>query len=532
MAALDATASQDAEFSALVDKLYVNSIRQFHMKASEADADLARQLRKPMPPGEREWTVRAHMMMMEQMARDIVERRDTLVSEEKRKRGFGDGSGGDPTPMTTKQTITQPPGAFPEEPIRVAPVPEPEEDPEPEPEREPEPDVDEEIVILPKSKGKKKGKKAAEVKTAANGRSTPTPAPVAKTATPVAKAAPAVEKKPAPAVSAWAAKAAVPVRSASPAPINTKVAPAPAVNGRSTPAPAAMSPWEAAQAAKASSSSSSKAPETKPPSPPNGIWAPPMARATSSKNPYAPARPSRLANVTEPASPEPPSPPPTREPTGKDYLAWFAGSSSEDEGGAEDAGLSEDEDEDDDEDDGPGPSSSFGGGGLLSSLSGGSPWALFGESQQPQKERGRTASPARGRGATATPTPAMMATGGRYGAEMGMGMSTGMGGEWARWGSGGPSPPTFGAGPSGYGAPPLGPRYGAGPSAMGQWPSQSAEEDLENMLSNAVDRTANGKRGAGGVGIEEMMGMYVAAQKARETLATPVGGRSASAWRR
>ncbi|KAI0746502.1 hypothetical protein C8Q80DRAFT_1271392 [Daedaleopsis nitida] len=556
MPPVEGVAASDPEFVVLLDKLYVNSIRQFHMKASDYDAELARQLRRPMPASEREWTVRAHMMMMEQMARDIVERRDTLANEERRKRGFGGGGGGgDSAPMTAKAQIPQPPGAFPDEHIRISPGLVPAQDPEPEepePEREPESDVDEVIEIPVKGKKGKKGKKAAEGKPALNGRSTPIPVPAAaaKAAAPTTKATPVVEKKPAPATtSGWGAKTALPARSASPAPpapINTKLTSSPAVNGRSTPAPAAngrstpapdsMSLWEAAQTGKLSSSSgtsTTKGPETKPPSPPNGMWAPPIAHATSSKNSYAPSRPSRLARVSEPESPEPPSPPPTREPTGKDYVAWFAGSSSEDE-----AGLSEDEDADEDEDEdeaAPAPSSSFSG-GLLASLAGASPWALFGdEQQQKERERGRTASPARGRGASATPAPAMAAAG-RFavGADlsmgnMGMGMGMGTGGEWARWGAG---PSSFGAGPSAG--------YGAGPSGAGagrQWKSE--EDSLEDMLtlaSKTLDRAATTTtqvgRGGAGVNIEEAMAMYVTAQKARETLATPVGGRSASAWRR
>lgn len=556
--AFDGPAASDADFNGLVDKIYVNSIRQFHIKAAEADAKLARDLRRPMPAKDREWIVRAHAMEMEQMARDIVERRDVLISEERKKRGLPESkdNGADPAPPAIAKA--QPPGAFPEEGIHVQPILEQLEEPEPEMERELEPDVDEEIVILPKSKGKKKGKKAVEVKPAVNGRSTPIAA--ARAATPAAKAAPvvekvaptfekvspAVEKKPVTPVSQWAAQAAVPGRSASPAPvapINTGVGRNATTNGRNT-LPPGMSPWEAAQAAKAASSSKAPA-ETMPPSPPNGIWAPPVARATSSKNPYAPTRPSRLAHVSEPESPEPPSPPPTREPTGQDYVAWFAGSSSEDEG-ADDGRLSEDEDEEDEDEDGPAPSSSFGA-NVLASLAGGSPWALFGEGQQPHKEHGRTASPARGRGATATPTPAMAAAG-RFGADMGgmgMGMNSGMGSgtgmgapEWMRWGAGGPSPPGVGAapGPSGYRAVPGG--YGAAPTGAGrQWQNQSSEDEFANMLayaSKTLDRAASAAPGARstGAGVEEAMGMYIAAQKARETLVTPVGGRTASAWRR
>ena len=527
----------------VVEKLYLNSIRQFHLKAADADAELARQLRKAMPAADREFTIRAHQMAMEQSARDIVKRRDELLADERKKRGLG-GPGGDSAPPSTVQVPStarplQPPGAFPEERTQSVKRTEPAPAPEPileyapnaqsNPEPEPEPEVDEVIEVPIKGKGKKKGKKAAvvETKPVSNGRSTPTPgaappsAPAAngwtsllsqKTPTPVeSKSKPAV-----PALATLSAgKSSIPAqRAASPAPINTKLA----ATGRNSPAPNASSstpsPWETYQG-KATAAQTSAA-EQKAAAVPNGIWAPPMARATSSnKNPFAPSRPSRLAQVTQapdadpvpqsPESPEPPSPPP-QEPSGRDYVAWFAGSSSEDDESASADTLDEDEDEDEDEEV---ESGGAGFGSLLASLAGNSPWALFGsESGQPQ--RGRAASPARGRGAT--PTPARVAAA-RFtpapDAEP----------AYARWGM--PS-----AGPSGLAA--------AAPAAPpGMW--KEDEGDLDQMLefaSSALDKAAlgTGRPGAGGVNIEEAMAMYVTASKARETLATPVGGRSG--WRR
>ncbi|KAI0658971.1 hypothetical protein C8Q70DRAFT_933754 [Cubamyces menziesii] len=534
----------DADYMQVVEKLYLNSIRQFHLKAADADAELARQLRKAMPAADREFTIRAHQMAMEQSARDIVKRRDELLADERKKRGLG-GPGGDSAPPSTVQVPStarplQPPGAFPEERTQSVKRTEPAPAPEPileyapnaqsNPEPEPEPEVDEVIEVPIKGKGKKKGKKAAvvETKPVSNGRSTPTPgaappsAPAAngwtsllsqKTPTPVeSKSKPAV-----PALATLSAgKSSIPAqRAASPAPINTKLA----ATGRNSPAPNAssstLSPWETYQG-KATAAQTSTA-EQRAAAVPNGIWAPPMARATSSnKNPFAPSRPSRLAQVTQapdadpvpqsPESPEPPSPPP-QEPSARDYVAWFAGSSSEDEESASADTLDEDEDEDEDEEVGSGGA---GLGGLLASLAGSSPWALFGgDSGQPQ--RGRAASPARGRGAT--PTPARVAAA-RFtpapDAEP----------AYARWGM--PS-----AGPSGLAA-------AAAPTAPpGMW--KEDEGDLDQMLefaSSALDKAAlgTGRPGAGGVNIEEAMAMYVTASKARETLATPVGGRSG--WRR
>ncbi|EJF58968.1 hypothetical protein DICSQDRAFT_182212 [Dichomitus squalens LYAD-421 SS1] len=555
MVPLDSAATSDAKFVQLVDNAYVNSIKDFHDKAATVDAELARELRKPMSPAEREWTIRAHMMTMEQIARTIVENRDTIIEKERRKRGYGGDGGAPPQPPPSapkSQTIlSQPPGAFPDDGIHVSPVPEPEE--EAEIEREPEPDVDEVIEIPLKGKAaKKKGKKAAT-----NGRSTPTPSapPSAKPAASAMKSAPVVEKpvpvvEKKPVASGWGAKVTAPLRSASPAPpvvppatlapINTRLAPTPSPNGRGTPVPPGMSPWEVAKA-KAAGTLKPVEPQAKPPSTPNGMWAPPVARAPSNKNQYAPTRPSRLAHVTEPESPEPPSPPPMVEPTGKDYVAWFAGSSSEDE-----AGLSEDEADDDDDDHDSGAQAGPGGfGGILGALAGASPWALFGsESAPPQKERGRSAHPDRGRAAAATPTPAMAAAG-RSGGDLGMGMGAGMSGGWAQWGadpragSGG-----YGAGPSGFGAGsagfdagfsgPAGLDSGFGGSARGtagrQW-QRKEEDSLEDMLELA-SRSLDHATGGQGKGLEEAMAMFVTAQKARETLATPVGGRSANPWGR
>ncbi|RPD65233.1 hypothetical protein L226DRAFT_567494 [Lentinus tigrinus ALCF2SS1-7] len=549
MTPFEGAVASDTEFLGLVDNAYVNSLRKFHQQAAEADAVLARELRKNIPADEREFCIRSHMVAMEQLARNIASQRDSAIAELLCSRGFGGGKGGGDTTPTAKvpSVPTQPPGAFPDDGIHVTPVFEQDLEPEPEPEREPEPDVDEEIIIPLKGKAaKKKAKKAAEAKATVNGRSTPTPAAAAAAARPAApapKAAPVVEKKAAPVASAWAAKAAATAqaRPASPAPItiNTKQGSTPpAANGRNTPAP--MSPWEMAQAAKVASSASGKAPEVKPPSPPNGMWAPPVGRS-SSKNPYAPTRPSRLAHVSEPESPEPPSPPPTREPTGKDYVAWFAGSSSEDERDA-DEGLSEDEDEDDedDEDDGGAGASCGGAGGILNALAGNSKWAMFGEGVQPhpqQRQAARSATPARGRAATATPVPIpvpIQAGAGRYGADMGVGAgAAGMGGEWMRWGApgGGAGPSSFGAGPSSFGAGPssfgagfAGFGAGPGPSAKGgQWQSDD-DDDLGNILeltTSALDRGGDGD-------VMHAMNAFLMAQKARETLATPVGVRAAT----
>ncbi|KAI0718378.1 hypothetical protein C8T65DRAFT_693793 [Cerioporus squamosus] len=525
MVPFDGAAASDADFLGLVDNAYVNSLRQFHKQAAEADAVLARELRKNIPADEREFCIRSHMVAMEQLARSILEHRDSAIADLLRSRGFGGGKGSGDTTSTARvaPVPAQPPGAFPDDGIHVSAVFDP--DPEPEPEREPEPDVDEEIIIPLKGKAaKKKGKKAAEVKTTTNGRSTPTPATAARPAPPPAKVAPAPEKKAAPAASAWSTKAATTARPASPAPItiNTKLAPSPAVNGRNTPAP--LSPWEAAQAGKTGSSASGKAPEAKPPSPPNGMWAPPMGRSTS-RNPYAPTRPSRLAHVSEPESPEPPSPPPTRDMTGQDYVAWFAGSSSEDERDADDGGLSEDEDQDDDEEeDNAGASWA---GGILGALAGNSKWAMFGEgAQPPQRQAARSATPARGRAATATPVPVPIpgqAAAGRYGSDMG----AGAGAEWMRWGApgGGAGPSSFGAGPASFGAGPAG--FGTGfPQAVArgrqQWQSEE-EDDLGNMLELASSAL---NRGEGDVMQAMNTVTFLAAQKARETVATPVGVRA------
>ncbi|PIL27321.1 hypothetical protein GSI_10468 [Ganoderma sinense ZZ0214-1] len=97
MAPLDGAITSDPHFVHLVDNAYVNSIKEFHNKAADVDAALARELRKPMPSTEREWTLRAHMMTMEQIARTIVENRDTMIENERRKRGYaGDGHGSAP----------------------------------------------------------------------------------------------------------------------------------------------------------------------------------------------------------------------------------------------------------------------------------------------------------------------------------------------------------------------------------------------------------------------------------------------------
>ncbi|KAI0367183.1 hypothetical protein BV20DRAFT_1054995 [Pilatotrama ljubarskyi] len=525
---LDPELISNAAYMGIVEKLHINSIRQFHAKATEADIEFARQLRKPMPPADREFAIRAHKVAMEQCARDIVLRRNELLEIERKKLSLGgDSALPSALPPAPQPRSVQPPGAFPEERAQPAKQPPAETEPlleytpdaEPEPEREPE-EVDEVIEIPLKGKGKKKGKKAAvETKAAGNGRSTPTPAAApstARPATPTQKAAPTVEakgKSAAPAIAPWnAARTSAPARAASPAPINTKVASSTA-DGRSSPAPSPSSstptPWQAAQAK--SSGASSSAAAGKAAAAQNGIWAPPMARATSSnKNPFAPVRPSRLAKVTpvpepdvvpqSPESPEPPSPP-AGEPTGRDYVAWFAGSSSEDDDSTFDGLLDEDEGDDEEQSRGPG-----GVGGLLASLAGASPWALFGgESNQSQK---RAASPARGRGTTPTPARAAAA---RYTPAPDPQPAC------AFWGA-----PT--AGPSGY---------SAGPSSApkgppGMWKEEG--DDLEQMLdfaTSTLDKAAKGSARGGGANIEEAMAMYVTAAKARETLTTPVGGRSA-----
>ncbi|KAI9058053.1 hypothetical protein FKP32DRAFT_1597747 [Trametes sanguinea] len=561
---LDASLLGNTEYMDLVYKLHYNSIKQFHSTAITADTELAMQLCKPMPAADREFTIRAHLMAMEQSAREIVKRRDQLLEEERKKRGLGGGgSGGDsapPPPATVPprsqapaqvptqaetRAPQQPPGAFPEE--RAQPGTrwtEPPLDPEPileyvpnggagqEPETEPE--VEEVIEIPIKGKGKKKGKKAAVVETkppvVPNGRSTPTQLSSAGRAASSALTSEGKGKgkAAAPAVTAVDAVKSATARAPSPAPINTNVASSASTNGRNSPSASAAfsSSWgmsdagatraekmalqEEARARAAEAEAEAKARAAEMSSGRNGFWAPPMGRASSNtKNPFAPSRPSRLAQVTQahdrdpvpqsPESPEPPSPPP-HEPTGRDYVAWFAGSSSEDEEGGSGNPLDEDDDDEDEEEEAP-----AGFGGLLASLAGGSPWALFGgESSQPQ--RGRTASPARGRGATPTParfTPAPQTEP-----------------AYARWGM----PST--AGPSGLAAGPS-----AGPSGPpGMWKGEG--DDLEQMLeiaSSALDTAATG-RGRHGVDMEQAMAMYVTAAKARETLATPVGGRSA--WRR
>ena len=568
----------DADLAKLVDNLFANSIRQFHEKAGEADVGLSRELRKPMSAQEREWHIRAHTVLMEQTARDIVERRDALLGAELSKRSGGShgryGSG--PTPMPAKAPVApQPPGAFPDDDgVRVTAVPNPEPvmdwnlEPEPEPEREPEPDVDEVIEVPLKGKAaKKKAKKAGEAARAAtaNGRATPAAAPKAVPTAPKAAPAPPAEKRAAPSPPAWGAAAktaAANMRSASPAltidtkvspaPLGAKVAatptmsPAPPVVSRGTAIPPGMSPWQASQAAKAAKAAvvngdpqePVKPPSppnilAKPPSPPspaNGMWAPPPPIQTrtsggSGKNPYAPARPSRLGqhvSEPEPPSPEPPSPPPTREPTGSDYVAWFAGSSSEDEGGAEEGGLSEGEDDEEDEDE----SAAAGGfgGGLLASLAGASPWALFGAGAggQPPRERGRTASPARGR---ATPTPAKAVAARFGGAEA---ASAPVGGEWMRWGAGPSAPTGFGTSPPGHGfgfgtgTSPPGHEFagfGAGPSVprRGRGTMGGGEDDgldMLNVAAEALHPHPGGRRD--GSNVEDVMAMYVKTQMARE----------------
>ncbi|KAI0819485.1 hypothetical protein BC628DRAFT_1402397 [Trametes gibbosa] len=500
---LDSALAANAEYMSVVEKLYINSIRQFHLKAAEADVELARQLRKSMPAADRDFTVRAHIVAMEQSARDIVTRRNQLLDDERKKRGLGDhrGPSGDsaPPPPATVQHPARPvvvPGAFPEERVRPARRPEPEPEPlleyigetVPEPEPEPEADVDEviEIPIKGKGKGKGKTKKAAvEAKPATNGRSTPTPA--------VPKSAPKVVT-PIPTSAAKATSAS-----------DTKVS----ANGRNSPASGAsstsgLSPWEILQA-KAASGSSDTA-DAKVAASQNGMWAPPVARGGSNgKNPFAPTRPSRLAQVTQvpesdpvpasPESPEPPSPP-AHEPSGRDYVAWFAGSSSEDDESMSGDPLDEDEDDDDGEETEAGGSAGFG--GLLASLAGASPWALFGESSQPQKAR--PASPARRGGATPTPARAPPAEP-----------------AYARWAVPSSGPSGFSAGPS---------------AAPGMWKKaddRDDDADLDNMLeiaSSTLGKAAMGGSRSGGVNIEEAMAMYVTASKARETLVTPVGGRS------
>ncbi|KAI8969445.1 hypothetical protein BD414DRAFT_279156 [Trametes punicea] len=526
---LDRSLLANTEFMDIVERLHINSIRQFHMKAAEADAELARQLRKPMPPADREFTIRAHQMTMEQSARDIVARRNKLMAEERKKRGLG-GPGGDSAPPPPVQSPLharpqQPPVALPEErtppaqrtepPLDLEPILEYAPDAKPDPQPEPEQDVDEVIEIPIKGKGKKKGKKAVvETRSPANGRAvTPTPAgPSTAQATSAKKTSSATDVKSKPAAQDVPAvdvvKAPAPARAASPAPINTKVATSISATDRTLPVAGPSSgtptPWELYQT---KTSVQSAASEAKAGSISNGFWAPPMARAASSnKNSFAPTRPSRLAQVTpapeSPESPEPPSPP--HEPTGRDYVAWFAGSSSEDEESASEEQLDEDEDVDDEEQEGGGTS---GFGSLLASLAGGSPWALFGgESSQPQ--RGRAASPARGRGTT--PTPARAATA-RFAP------SPDVEPAYARWGAPHAGLSHHGAGPS------------AAPSGLpGMWKGEG--DDLDQILeiaSSALDKAATGSGRHGAVNVEEAMAMYVTAAKARETLATPVGGRSA-----
>ncbi|KAI0646111.1 hypothetical protein C8Q79DRAFT_926156 [Trametes meyenii] len=532
---LDPALAANAEYAGIADKLHINSIRQFHLKAADADAELARQLSKPMPTADRDFAIRAHQMAMEQSARDIVTRRNQLLDEERRKRGLG-GPGGDSAPPSTvpHAPVSQPPGAFPEERIQPARQPEPESEPlleyapEQPPQTEAEPEVDEVIEIPIKGKGKgKKGKKAAvEAKPAANGRSTPTPAATtsaARAGTPVQKASPAAEAKgkaTAPTIATWnTTRTAAPARAASPAPINTKRAAAVTTNGRGPPAPTPSSstptPWEILQAKSSSSSGTAMAETNAADAPPNGIWAPPMTRATSSnKNPFAPSRPSRLAQVTQvadhepaPPSPESPEPPsPQHEPTGHDYVKWFAGSSSEDEDGASST-LDEDEEDEEDEDVGGATSSAMG--GLLASLAGASPWAFFGDGNK--QSRGRAASPVRGRGAT--PTPARV-TASRFAPAVDNQPA------YTRWGVPSAGSSAFGAGPS-----------AASHGPPGMW--KEAGDDLEQMVeiaSSALNSAVVGNGRQGTTNIQEAMAMFVTASQARETLATPVGGRSA--WRR
>ncbi|EIW56001.1 uncharacterized protein TRAVEDRAFT_66160 [Trametes versicolor FP-101664 SS1] len=532
---LDPVLAANADYISILDKLNLNSIRQFHLKAADADAELARQLRKPMPAADREFTIRAHQVAMEQSARDIVTRRNQLLDDERKKRGWGTGGpGGDsaPTVQPAPARPAQVPGAFPEERPQPVRQPSPElkplleyvPDAEPEPEREPEEEVVDEVIEIPiKGKGKKKGKGVA-VKPAANGRSTPTPAaptPAARAATPTQKAAPAAEAKgkaaetkgkAAPTIAAWNSARTAPARAASPAPINTKLSPTSSTTGRSSPIPIPppnkLSPWEA-QKAKSSGTSSSAA-DAKAAAADQDIWAPPMARGGSnSKNPFAPTRPSRLAQVSQgpdpepvpqsPESPEPPSPP-VQEQGGQEYMKWYAGSPADDDSilnvrREQDEDEEEDEDEDDEETPG---AEGFGFGSMYKSLAGASPWALFGESSQPA----RTASPApAARGRAAQPTPAR---------------AVAPEPAYARWGA----PP---AGPSGF---------GAGPSAepSGMWKPQGGDDPFEQMHEIASSTLDRAVAGSSRTGIEDVMAMYVTASKARETAATPVGGRSA--WRR
>ncbi|OJT06423.1 hypothetical protein TRAPUB_2698 [Trametes pubescens] len=538
---LDSALAANAEYISILDKLNTNSIRQFHLKAADADAELARQLRKPMPAADREFTIRAHQVAMEQSARDIVTRRNQLLDDERKKRGWGHGGpGGDSAPLPTVQPArpAQVPGAFPERPQPVR-QPSPElkplieyvPDAEPEPEREPEEEVVDEVIEVPiKGKGKKGKGKGVAVKPVANGRSTPTqaaPTPAARAATPTQKVASAVEAKgkAAPTIAAWNSARTAPARAASPAPINTKLAPtasaklSPAsTNGRSSPIPIPppnkLSPWEA-QKAKSTGSSSSAADAKA--AADQDIWAPPMARGGSnSKNPFAPTRPSRLAQVSQgpdpgpvpqsPESPEPPSPP-VQEQGGQEYMKWYAGSPADDDSilnvrREEDDEEEDSEDEDEDEAPVGAESEGFGFGSMYKSLAGASPWALFGESSQPQ----RTASPApapRGRATKPIPTRAVAEEP-----------------AYARWGAPSAATSAFGAGPL------------AGPSVepSGMWKPQGGDDHFDQMLeiaSSTLDRAA---AGSSRTGVEDVMAMYVTTSKARETTATPVGGRSA--WRR
>ena len=100
---------------------------------------------------------------------------------------------------------------------------------------------------------------------------------------------------------------------------------------------------------------------------------------------------------------------------------------------------------------------------------------------------------------------------------------------WGAPGGGAGGPSSFGAGPSSFGAGPAGfgagfAGFGSGPASKGrQWQSED-DDDLGNILeltSRTLDRGGDGD-------VMQAMNTFLAAQKARETLATPVGVRAAT----
>ena len=97
----------------------------------------------------------------------------------------------------------------------------------------------------------------------------------------------------------------------------------------------------------------------------------------------------------------------------------------------------------------------------------------------------------------------------------------------------------FGMGTSPPGFPGAGVAFGgpsaAAPRAAWAMPMKAGHAHGEDggldMLDVAAEALNRGGRGGGG-NVEEVMAMYVTAQLARESAATPVGGRTAGAWRR